>query len=126
MNFEEEASLYSSVMPKQCPGRPPDDFNLDLIQLHIARIRIFFESLAEISDVYFYLVSWNNTALTSLSLIIFVTLCLKFNAEYFGRLVFHFHKNCLSCFLLNYVLLNCSKQSSYSISYLLYVFPSKN
>ena len=75
-------------MPKQCPVRPPDDFNLDLIQLHIARIRTFLESLAEIRDAYFYLVSWDNTALTSLSLIVFVVLCLKLKAEYFGRFVF--------------------------------------
>jgi len=84
--FEEDQYLYSNTRPKPCPSRPLDDFNMELIQLHIARIFSLIEGITELVNAYFYLVGWKNPALTSLSLIIFVTLCLRFNAEYFGSL----------------------------------------
>ena len=83
--------MYSNPKPKPVPSRPINDFNVDLIQLHIARIFSLLEDLNEVKEAYLYLVSWKNPALTSLSLIIFVTLCLRFNTEYFGRFVQKYH-----------------------------------
>ncbi len=87
MHFEEDPETYSNLRPKPCASRPKDDFNMELIQLHIARILSFIEDFNELIGAYVYLVSWKTPALTSLSLIIFIVLCLRFNAEYFGRYV---------------------------------------
>jgi len=86
MCFKEDPYLFSNTNPKIYPDRPPDDFNVDLIQLHIARIGSLVEEVTAIYQTYFYVVSWENPALTGLSLIIFVFFCLRFNAEYFGSL----------------------------------------
>jgi len=85
MSFEEDPEIHSNSKPKPCPERPNSDFNVELIQLHIARIFCLLEDFNELIGGYFYLVSWKNPALTSLSFIFFVTLCLRFNAEYYGR-----------------------------------------
>ena len=90
MCFKEDPYLFSNTNPKIYPDRPPDDFNVDLIQLHIARIGSLVEEVTAIYQTYFYVVSWENPALTGLSLIIFVFFCLRFNAEYFGRLVLNY------------------------------------
>lgn len=87
MSFEEDLEMHSNTKPKPCSSRPDNDFSMELIQIHIARIIALLEDLNELIRAYAYLVSWKNPALTSLSLIIFVTLCLRFNAEYFGRFV---------------------------------------
>ena len=91
MLFEEDPEIYSNTRPKPCASRPKDDFNIELIQLHIARIVSLIEDMNELISAYSYLVSWKNPALTSLSLFIFVVLCLRFNAEYFGRYVIKLH-----------------------------------
>ncbi len=85
MKFEEDPDIYSNSKPKPCPSRPKNEFNVELIQLHIARIFALLEDINDFIRGYVYLISWKNPALTSLSFIIFVTVCLRFNAEYFGR-----------------------------------------
>jgi len=86
MCFKEDPYLYSNTNPKIHPDRPPDDFNVDLIQLHIARIGSLVQEVTAIFQSYLYVVSWRNPALTGSSLVIFVLVCLNFNAEYFGSL----------------------------------------
>jgi len=70
--------------PRPCPPRPSDDFNMEIIQLHIARITAIVEDFQRLLGSYTYIVSWKNPALTSLSLLMFVATCLRFNAEYTG------------------------------------------
>lgn len=84
LSFEENKDLYSLSHPKPCPVRPADDFNVELIQLHVARMTAIFEDFQNFAESYNYVVSWKNPALTSLSLLLFVSLTIKFNAEYSG------------------------------------------
>lgn len=83
--FDEAPDLFSLSRPRPCPRRKADDFNVELIQVHIARIKSILEDLQDVLDSYFYLISWKNPALTGLSLMLFVSICLRFNAEYMGR-----------------------------------------
>lgn len=77
--------LYSSH-PVKCPARPPDTLNVELLQAHIARIGALLGDVKNAVEAFSYMISWKNPALTSLSLILFVTLCLRFNAEYIASL----------------------------------------
>lgn len=77
--------LYSSS-PIECPPRPPDSLNVELFQAHIARIGSLLGDIKSGIRACSYVVSWKNPALTSLSLILFVTFCLRFNAEYVASL----------------------------------------
>jgi hypothetical protein len=87
LSLQENASLFSFTNPKGCPERPISDFHIDLIQIHIARIKALIDDIYALLDAYYFLVSWDNRALTSLSLLIFVTTCLTLKAEYIGRSV---------------------------------------
>lgn len=78
---ESNDQLYSSS-PIECPPRPPDGLNVELFQAHIARIGRLLGDVKKGADAFSYVISWKNPALTSLSLILFVALCLRFNAEY--------------------------------------------
>lgn len=84
--FQENVGLICGPDPKPCPPRPPPDFNVDLIQLHIARIGALVEDAKKAVENYQYLVSWNDPALTLMSLIVFVFSCIRFDTEYFGSL----------------------------------------
>ena len=77
--------LYSS-RPLECPPRPPDGLNVELFQAHIARIGAIIGDIKKAAETFSYVISWKNPALTSLSLMVFVGLCLKFNAEYIASL----------------------------------------
>lgn len=85
VGFDENPDLYSNYHPQPCPMRPDDEFNVDLIQLHIARITSLIEDLSKLLESYHYVVSWKNPALTSMCMIIFTSLCLRFNTEKVGR-----------------------------------------
>jgi hypothetical protein len=54
-------------------------------QLHIARIKVFIEDAKDLVDIYQYMVSWKDPMVTIISLVVFVSFCLFFNAEYSGR-----------------------------------------
>ena len=68
------------------PNTTPDDFRIDLVQLHIARIGALIADVKKLVAAYLYLLSWNDPILTLLSLLIFIWLCLRFNMEYIGSL----------------------------------------
>lgn len=67
------------------PNTTPDDFRIDLVQLHIARIKALIADIKKLIGAYLYIVSWEDPILTALSLIVFVRMCLRFNMEYIGR-----------------------------------------
>uniref|UniRef100_A0A7R9ZHB4 C2 domain-containing protein n=1 Tax=Pseudictyota dubia TaxID=2749911 RepID=A0A7R9ZHB4_9STRA len=79
-------SLICGPDPTACPARPDDSFDVDLIQVHIARIGALVEDVKNAVENYNYLVSWKDPAMTSLSLIIFVLSCIHFDTEYCGSL----------------------------------------
>jgi hypothetical protein len=76
--------LYSKA-PYECPPRPPDDLNMMNFQVHVARIKALIDDFKHGLEQYNYVVSWKNAPLTALTLVIFLTFCLCFNAEYSGR-----------------------------------------
>ena len=78
---ENTEQLYSS-RPIECPARPADALNVEMFQVHIARIGRLLEDIKKAVEAFSYVISWKNPALTSLSLILFIVLCLRFNAEY--------------------------------------------
>ena len=77
--------LYHSRRPIACPTRPKDDFNTALFQVHIMRAKVIFEELNDMLDLYFYVVSWKSPFLTGCTLMILMSLCLRFDTEYVGR-----------------------------------------
>jgi len=84
---EDTKGLICGPNVRPISDRSPDDFRIDLVQLHIARIGALVADIKRLFSAYSYLVSWNDPVLTALSLIAFVWLCLKFNMEYVGRYV---------------------------------------
>ena len=68
------------------PNTTPDEFRIDLVQLHIARIGALIADIKKLVGAYIYIVSWEDPALTFLSLLIFIWLCVRFNMEYVGSL----------------------------------------
>eukprot|EP00978_Attheya_sp_CCMP212_P020618 scaffold59206_cov53-Attheya_sp.AAC.1 len=82
----EDPDLVFSPTPRLCPPRPPDDFNVDLIQLHVSRIGAIVEDFKLGLDEYLYMISWKNPFLTGLSLFLFLRCCLRMDAEYFGSI----------------------------------------
>lgn len=72
--------------PIQCPPRPPSNLDMELLQLHIARISTIIADIKRVSTWYIYMVSWKNPILTFVSLLVFLHLCLTFDVEYIGSL----------------------------------------
>jgi hypothetical protein len=83
--FEEAIDQLYSLQPIECPQRPPDELHMQLFQLHLGRIGAIIEDIRKTADGYNYLISWTNPSLTSLTMVIFVYVCLSFNAEYVAR-----------------------------------------
>lgn len=83
MNFKENFELFSPSRP--ISNRLASDFSTELIQVHISRLNDIFTELQSLISTFQHIVSWDNPWLTFLSCIFFVTLCLRLNAEYFGR-----------------------------------------
>ena len=84
--FEENERLYSLINPIKCPSRPPEKFNVELIQLYIARIGEIIKDITSLIDTIRYFISWEDPALTGLIMIFFVFTCIYFNAEYIASL----------------------------------------
>jgi hypothetical protein len=80
---EDIDSLYGKT-PNECPPRPPDELNMNMFQLHLARISSLIDDCNKAVEEYLYVVSWKNPTLTSLSLILFVFFCFRFDPAYFG------------------------------------------
>lgn len=77
--------LYHPRLPIECPDRPADDFNMALFQVHMMRAKAIFEDLNGLLHLYFYTVSWKNPVLTGCTLVVLVSLCIRFDTEYVGR-----------------------------------------
>eukprot|EP00804_Cyclotella_cryptica_P009305 CCRYP_008976-RA/>CCRYP_008976-RA protein AED:0.07 eAED:0.07 QI:1632/1/1/1/1/0.75/4/1949/1546 len=87
VDFEEDTQgLFYSRDPRPCPPRATEEFDIAMIQLHIARIAAIAEDIQKLVTAYLYLVSWENPLLTGSSLIVFVALTLGYNLEYLGAL----------------------------------------
>jgi hypothetical protein len=80
---EDIDSLYGKT-PNECPPPPPDELNMNMFQLHLARIFSLIDDFNKAVETYLYVVSWENTTLTSLSLLLFTFFCFRFDPAYFG------------------------------------------
>jgi hypothetical protein len=85
VGLEENVNRLYNKEPYECPPRPPDGLNMMNFQLHMARIKALIDDFKHVLEQYNYLVSWKNSPLTALTLVVFVAFCLRFNAEYSGR-----------------------------------------
>ncbi len=63
VHLEEDRQLFYSANPRRI-SRPEEEFDINVIQLHIARITAIVESLQKVVSTYFYVVSWENQELT--------------------------------------------------------------
>ncbi|KAL7527369.1 hypothetical protein ACHAXR_006588 [Thalassiosira sp. AJA248-18] len=86
VHLEEDRQLFYSPTPRRCPPRAVEEFDVTLIQLHIARIQAIIEGVQELVTTYMYVVSWKKPKMTGISLVIFVVLTLRFDLEYLGSL----------------------------------------
>jgi hypothetical protein len=80
---EDIDSLYGKI-PIECPPPPPDELNMNMFQLHLARIFSLIDDFNKAVESYLYVVSWDNPTLTSLSLMLFIFFCFRFDPAYFG------------------------------------------
>ena len=70
VNFQEDTSgLFYSSKPRQCPPRAMEEFDIAMINLHIARIGAIIEDIQKLVTNYLYMVSWENVYLTASSLV---------------------------------------------------------
>jgi hypothetical protein len=68
VHLEEDRRLFYSSNPRRI-SRPIEEFDTNMIQLHIARISAIVESIQQILSSYFYVVSWENPELTGASMV---------------------------------------------------------
>ena len=69
VRLDEDRSMFLSAAPRRCPPRDGEDFDVALIQLHIARIARLYEDVRKLAQAYVYVVSWESRELTSVSLV---------------------------------------------------------
>jgi hypothetical protein len=73
LHLQEDRKLFYSLEPRRCPPKAEEEFDIALIQLHIARISALVEDIQKLVSAYMYLVGWENDKLTGAAL---VSLCL--------------------------------------------------
>ena len=87
VEFEEDVvGLISGARPRSIPSQRGEDFSMELVQLHIARISAIISDVKKVIHAYVYLISWENPLLTGASLVVFLFACLRSNAEYIGHI----------------------------------------
>jgi hypothetical protein len=67
--LEEDRSLFYSINPRRCPQKSDEEFDIALIQLHIARITAITEFIQNLVFAYMHVVSWDNRQLTGTTLV---------------------------------------------------------
>jgi hypothetical protein len=93
--LEEDRSLFYSMNPRRCPPKADEEFDIALIQLHIARITAITEFVQNLVYAYMHVVSWENPQLTGMSMVRFLSTSLalvinrmKFNMSAFDPFEF--------------------------------------
>ena len=67
--LQEDRKLFYSLEPRRCPPKSEEEFDIALIQLHIARISALVEDIQKLVSAYMYLVGWENDKLTGAALV---------------------------------------------------------
>jgi hypothetical protein len=82
--MEEDVSSLFGRNPYECPPRPPDELNMALFGVHLARLFSIIEDIRNGFELYIDVVSWKNPLITLASLVLFVATCLRADLEYIG------------------------------------------
>jgi hypothetical protein len=83
---EDIAGLYGTANPYECPGRPGEELNMGVFQMHLVRLSTVMEELKAIGETYMYIVSWKNPFVTAFSLFVFVRVAARIDPAYVGSL----------------------------------------
>eukprot|EP00986_Skeletonema_menzelii_P013217 scaffold7559_cov137-Skeletonema_menzelii.AAC.1 len=75
LHLQEDRKLFYSLEPRRCPPKEEEEFDIALIQLHIARIGALVEDIQKLASIYMYLVGWENDKLTATALVSLHLLC---------------------------------------------------
>jgi len=86
VQLEEDQKLFYSPKPRRCPPRADEEFDIALIQLHIARIGEIIAEIQKLISTFKYVVSWDNPKITGASMIIYIAVILGCNVNYLGAL----------------------------------------
>jgi hypothetical protein len=99
IHFEEDTKgLFYSSAPRQCPPRASEEFDIAMIQLHIARITAIVEDIQKLVSAYLYLISWDKSCLTGTSLVRLPSVALSFFLKYLmAFLLLHDSRSFLLC-----------------------------
>ena len=85
--FHESIAMLYGNTPESCPPIPDRDLNMALFQVHISRAQALIQIASVVWKQYSFIVSWESPFLTSMTCFTFVTFCVRFDAEYWGRSV---------------------------------------
>lgn len=69
----------------ECPRRPPKELNMVYFQGQLNRVKSLVDDVTALFDDARYILSWENGGVTACALYFFITICLKFDSEYWGR-----------------------------------------
>ena len=69
VHLEEDRQLFYALEPRRCPPKTDEEFDIALIQLHIARIGELIEGIKKFVSTYMYVVSWKNRQVTGAALV---------------------------------------------------------
>lgn len=86
VSIDEDCEGLYGQTPLKCPARPTNKLDLDILQNHVNRVIAIVEDIKKVFGVLSHVLSWKNPHLTGASLVGFVRLCYKFDAEYIGSL----------------------------------------
>ena len=87
---ENTTELYSIDRAISCPSRKEDDFNLALIQVHIARISNLVSQGRIAVDMYLFIIGWKNPVLTGFSFVTVIAFWVYLDPRYFLHVPFFF------------------------------------
>ena len=82
--LEENLEGLFGQKPYICPPRPGDDLNMSVFQLHLQRLSNILDDFKQIVETYKFVVGWKNPAVTGVSLVVFLRLCIWFDPAYTG------------------------------------------
>ena len=88
VDFSERIESFYTLYPPTIPPRPPDDFKIDLIQLHFARLKSLIADIYAIFEEYKHITTWKDPPLSGFCFIVYIYSCFAFNMEYVGSIPF--------------------------------------
>ena len=84
--LEENLESLFGHKPYVCPPRPGEDLNMSVFQLHLQRISNVLNDIKQIFETYKFVVGWKNPAVTGISVVVFLRLCIWFDPAYTGSI----------------------------------------